>query len=392
MDGLLRTLVSRDDDNGAARGKRALVVTAVLTAISTVIVAMRLYARLGLMKITGREDWAILISLVCFPQIVPCVRYGQAVNKLVFQIFCIIYLALVAAQFNYSMGVHSALLSSHTLQQQLKCLWAAIPMYNASLAFTKFSILFQYLRIFPGRSFRIACYVMMAIVATYSIWAIVSGYVNCVPVAKFWNHDLPGSCLNFEAVWFFNASMNIATDIALLLLPMPLLSQLQLPRMQKFALMGVFAMGILVVVTSILRLSSLREVANSPDTSYSNVGAAYWTAAECNVAIMCSCLPFLRPIISSIFPHLLSTASYNRYTGTKPPGTNVTATRTQTRHTQLFSQNHDKDFDMYSINVKQGDRSSQSSFAGIEVTTEMTVVQEGPKYGNTSEQKLVMDA
>lgn len=140
-------------------------------------------------------------------------------------------------------------------------------MYNASLAFTKFSILLQYLRIFPGRSFRIACYIMMAIVATYSAWAIVSGYVNCVPVAKFWNQDLPGSCLNFEAVWFFNASMNIATDVALLILPMPLLSQLQLPRMQKIALMGVFAIGILVVVTSILRLSSLRQVAQSPDTS-----------------------------------------------------------------------------------------------------------------------------
>jgi hypothetical protein len=140
-------------------------------------------------------------------------------------------------------------------------------MYNASLAFTKFSILFQYLRIFPGRSFRYACYSVMGVVAIYSSWAIVSGYVNCVPVAKFWNQDLPGSCLSFEAVWFFNASMNIVTDVALLLLPMPLLSKLQLPRRQKFALMGVFAIGILVVVTSILRLSSLRQVAKSTDTS-----------------------------------------------------------------------------------------------------------------------------
>jgi hypothetical protein len=80
--------------------------------------------------------------------------------------------------------------------------------------------------------------------------------------------------------------MNIATDVSLLLLPMPLLSKLQLPRMQKLALMGVFAMGILyvyqialellrfcinilfrVVITSILRLSSLRQVAKSTDTS-----------------------------------------------------------------------------------------------------------------------------
>lgn len=53
----------------------------------------------------------------------------------------------------------------------------------------------------------------------------------------------------------------------------------------------------------------------------------------------------------------------------------------------------DKDFDMYSINVKPGDRSSRSSFGGIEVTTEMTVVQEGAKHEDAgSERRLVADS
>ncbi|KAJ5980618.1 hypothetical protein N7481_007916 [Penicillium waksmanii] len=371
MDNILHEFLPRASDDGHERGQRALVVTAVLTGIAALIVGMRLFARLGLMKITGREDWSVLIALI----------------------FSIIYLSLVAAQYHYKMGTHSALLSSEVLQKQLKCLWAAIPMYNASLAFTKFSILLQYIRIFPARSFRLACYVVMAIVATYSSWAIVSGYVNCVPVAKFWNHDLPGHCLNFEAVWFFNASMNILTDVILLVLPMPLLVKLQLPRTQKIALMGVFAIGILVVITSILRLSSLRTVAQSTDTSYSNVDAAYWTAAECNVAIICACLPFLRPIISSIFPKLLSTNSYNRYTSNPRTNTrNITASRSQRQQTDLFSQNMDKDFDMYSINVKHGNRSSHSSFGGIEVTTEMTVSQESKVGETVSERRLVIES
>jgi hypothetical protein len=51
----------------------------------------------------------------------------------------------------------------------------------------------------------------------------------------------------------------------------------------------------------------------------------------------------------------------------------------------------DKDFDMYSINVEQGKRSSNSSFGGIEVTTEMTVMQE-TKVGETvSERRLVIE-
>lgn len=64
-----------------------------------------------------------------------------------------------------------------------------------------------------------------------------------MPIAKFWDRSIQGYCLSFEALWFFNASMNILTDLALLIMPMPLLSQLQLPRMQKIALVGVFAIG-----------------------------------------------------------------------------------------------------------------------------------------------------
>jgi hypothetical protein len=53
----------------------------------------------------------------------------------------------------------------------------------------------------------------------------------------------------------------------------------------------------------------------------------------------------------------------------------------------------DKDYDMYSINVKPGDRSSHSSFGGIEVTTEMTVSQEANKHDDAvSERRLVSSA
>lgn len=146
----------------------------------------------------------------------------------------------------------------------MQMLWVAIPMYNASLACTKFSILFQYLRIFPRRPFRISCYIVMSIVALYSTWAFITGFLTCVPVAKFWDRTVKGYCFNFEALWFFNAAMNIATDFTLLIMPMPLLSQLQLPRTQKIALCGVFAIGGLVVITSALRLSSLHTVGKGP--------------------------------------------------------------------------------------------------------------------------------
>ncbi|KAL1997776.1 hypothetical protein VTN02DRAFT_792 [Thermoascus thermophilus] len=47
----------------AERGRRALVVTVVLTSLGALMVGLRFFTRLGLMKVTGREDYMILGSL-----------------------------------------------------------------------------------------------------------------------------------------------------------------------------------------------------------------------------------------------------------------------------------------------------------------------------------------
>ncbi|KAL4821381.1 hypothetical protein BDW67DRAFT_48461 [Aspergillus spinulosporus] len=377
-------------DEGATRGRTAMVVTGVLTSFSIVIVAMRMFTRVGIMKSSGREDWTILLSLL----------------------FAIIYLALVICQYQYGLGKHSDALSHHELKLQLKSLWAAIPMYNASLLFTKISLLLQYLRIFPSYKFRIVCYIVMGIVIAYSTWAIVSGFVNCVPVARFWDRELPGHCLSFEALWFFNASMNIATDLTLLILPMPLITQLQLPKRQKLALMGVFALGGLVVITSFLRLSGLRKVARSSDTSWSNVAAAYWTAAECNVAIICACLPFLRPLVSRLFPKFLSTNSYNKYSLNPTRTTAGRSMRLRSTNRGMYSQ-HNPEFGLHTIDtevgVGPGLRSVIEAKGGpgaIEVTTEVIReertsptapsspyghVRRGGSNGDSSQKELVLE-
>jgi hypothetical protein len=44
-------------------------------------------------------------------------------------------------------------------------------------------------------------------------------------------------------MWFTNAAINITTDFAIIVLPMPVIRRLQLGRRQKSALIGIFAVG-----------------------------------------------------------------------------------------------------------------------------------------------------
>ncbi|KAH8427739.1 putative integral membrane protein [Aspergillus melleus] len=100
---------------------------------------------------------------------------------------------------------------------------------------------------------------------------------------------------------------------------MPVLKNLQLPRRQKIALMAVFALGAFVLITSILRLQSLLVISESSDPTYDNVGAATWSAIECNVAIICASLPGIRALISRLIPRFFSTRSGSRSRSVKGP-------------------------------------------------------------------------
>lgn len=90
---------------------------------------------------------------------------------------------------------------------------------------------------------RTACYAALGFLLCYGLWAVLSGYLNCIPVAKFWDDTIDGNCINKEALWLSNAIVHIVTDITILAMPMPTLYSLQLPRRQKLALMAVFALG-----------------------------------------------------------------------------------------------------------------------------------------------------
>jgi len=99
------------------------------------------------------------------------------------------------------MGQHINTLSGYEQITSLKPFYASIVVYNLALFFTKFSIMLQYLRIFPYRKFRIMCHSLMAFVFAWSCWTVCSSIFFCTPVAKFWNPILPGHCFSEWVLW-----------------------------------------------------------------------------------------------------------------------------------------------------------------------------------------------
>jgi hypothetical protein len=64
-----------------------------------------------------------------------------------------------------------------------------------------------------------------------------------------------------------------------------------------------------VSMVSVIRLYSLHDIARSKDLSFDNPAHATLSAVEVNVAIICACLPAMRPLLALLMPKYFSAAA-----------------------------------------------------------------------------------
>ncbi|KAJ6167640.1 hypothetical protein N7497_000483 [Penicillium chrysogenum] len=282
---------------GSSRALEIQVPCVVFLVTSPALVAIRLWSRVKSKSGLGWDDWTILAS----------------------SIFAVIVMAFMLGACAYGFGQHIANLTAPNKLMTLKLFFVSQAFYKLTMNMTKMSILLLYLRIFIQRWFRITCYVLLVIIAFYMVAAFFASIFQCTPVARAWNKTIPGSCINITTNWYANAGFSIATDIIILTLPMYPLYKSKIVLKRKIALMGVFALGAFVAVTSILRMRTLDFSSTSPDTTY-DIASSVWTMMEENVAITCACLPMMWMPLARLFPSFSPWITAPTAMEARPPG------------------------------------------------------------------------
>ncbi|OAQ57581.1 hypothetical protein VFPPC_12202 [Pochonia chlamydosporia 170] len=167
----------------------------------------------------------------------------------------------------------------------------------------KLSISIQCLRIFDIPVARRLFISIIAFLCVYGTLCLLLTIMTCLPVEKYWNDSIPGRCLDNRAMRYAFAGINIANDFVLLIAPMPFLKSLQMARKRKYALMAVFAAGGVACVIAIIRLYSLWAYSSVSvrERPVNGIEIAIWSGLECNIAIICACVPSLNPLLSRTF-------------------------------------------------------------------------------------------
>ena len=148
---------------------------------------------------------------------------------------------------------------------------------------------------------------------------------QCRPPRAAVTYPVPenSSCTNIVTLYLSSAPVNIITDLAILLLPMPLLTRIRLPKKQKIILVATFSAGAFVAVVDVVRLAYLQDAAfallsaqtgesggnkneqRGDDFSWNAALSFMWSAVEVNLGLICACVPSLKPLFLRFLPNFI---------------------------------------------------------------------------------------
>ena len=192
---------------------------------------------------------------------------------------------------------------------------------------TKTSICLFYLTLAKNHPvFRWTTIATLVVVNVAGAALTILAIFQCRPVgAAFDDPILPSAkCIDIVTLYLSSAPVNIITDLALLFLPMPILTSMRLPRNEKLILIITFSFGGFVAVVDVVRIAYLESAAlarlqntsgsaaSSAENDYSWIASLsfMWSAVEVDVGMICACVPGVKPLVARVFPRLLDAAKH----------------------------------------------------------------------------------
>ncbi|KLU90438.1 hypothetical protein MAPG_10292 [Magnaporthiopsis poae ATCC 64411] len=270
-----------------------VIAVAVAFAIITfVILSLRLYARIFLVKHVGKDDYLIIVaSLLSWSFIAATIRSAEL-----------------------GLGGHYPDVMARGVPNfvaYLQTVWLSSVMYNATLGFIKTSVLSLYMRLGDER-LRTLSIVMICVVSCQATAHVLVCIFQCNPVQAAYDITIPVTekrCIDINAFYLANAAVNILTDILTYALPIPLVLKLPIPRAQRVGLGVVLCLGFVACLSSVIRITFIPAMLVSHDPTWDIAQPMYWSVIETNIGILASSIPSTKVIAKRYFPRRRRTGS-----------------------------------------------------------------------------------
>ncbi|KAK6529646.1 hypothetical protein TWF281_008811 [Arthrobotrys megalospora] len=193
------------------------------------------------------------------------------------------------------------------LTESFKIYLVLTVLYPFIMAIIKISLLLFYYRVATLNYVKWAVYATGSLTIANTVAAIFTHCLQYRPI-NYWDHlfehpvkfDTRISLLVFGAVY-------IATDVAIWIIPMPMVFQLKLYPREKIIAVITFSLGAVACVASGFRLWTIDEFQNYSANASSGLMIDAWTIIELNLTLICASAPAVRALAIHYAPKILST-------------------------------------------------------------------------------------
>lgn len=135
----------------------------------------------------------------------------------------------------------------------LKLMVSYAIIYTFCIGFIKLSVLFFYLRVFVGKTFRLVTYSIIGVVTAWSVANVLLLFLICRPFAANYDLTITGSCGDRPTAFIAIGAFNIISDVVILVLPIPVIWGLRAQKKWKMGLTGILLLGLVVSAIAVGR-------------------------------------------------------------------------------------------------------------------------------------------
>ncbi|KAG2414725.1 hypothetical protein HFD88_003917 [Aspergillus terreus] len=270
--------------NPSTQASWSLWLNIFFLVLTTVATGLRLYTRLRICRFPwGADDFFCTLSYVC----VDAILVGVIRPLTLRQLFFVAYIALLLKMPSAGIGLHMWEVPISSLSQGAAYLGVADFIHLALLSSIKMTFLCYYYHYFwlhtPCRRMVIVGMVVVCVAAAaFTTTAAVTAMPSLSPAdSRTGEKGIP------HAAPLAYGAVDTATNIYILLVPIPCLRQLQLGAREKVKVAALFFLGICACAASVAIPAMAPRLWSNPDLTWTVGIMCMLGAVEANIALRC---------------------------------------------------------------------------------------------------------
>ncbi|KAL0931013.1 uncharacterized protein CTRU02_213748 [Colletotrichum truncatum] len=290
-------------DNPETRGPTNEIISLILVAIATIIIAIRIYTR---RCITNGFGWDDILIVLAFIPAVGFVTVGMI------------------SMDRYGWGQHIWDVPIDRFTGSLQMGLASQILFALATSLTKLSMLALIYRIAHEAS-RNFCLLIIGLEILISINCAVFTMVamlQCHPLDLYWTLSIgPQNCINEAAHLLAASIINTATDFFVVLLPLALVRIVYKNKLSSRQLLIVnllFGAGFLASFAGAARTYFTWIMTTEPDMTWNAWMNWLMSSVELFLGIICTSIPSTKPFFNRYLPRLLTSKSHKSQRSSVP--------------------------------------------------------------------------